>query len=33
MKMSGDNSIIPINDEQAKAIQEALKALQGLGVF
>jgi hypothetical protein len=33
MKMSGDNSIIPINDEQAKAIQEALKALQGPGGF
>src|SRR5260370_14015872 len=30
--MSGA-SIIPISDEQAKAIREALKALQGLGSF
>jgi abortive infection alpha-like protein len=28
-----DNSLIPISDEQAKAIQEALKVLQGLGSF
>jgi hypothetical protein len=27
------NEIVPITDEQAKAIQEALKALQGLGGF
>src|SRR5437588_12069234 len=27
------NEIIPISDEQAKAIQEALKTLQGLGGF
>jgi len=27
------NEIIPVSDEQAKAIQEALKALQGLGGF
>jgi len=31
--MSGDGSLIPISDEQAKAIQEALKTLQGLGGF
>jgi len=28
-----ENSLIPISDEQAKAIQEALKTLQGLGGF
>jgi hypothetical protein len=28
-----DTSIIPISDEQAKAIQEALKTLQGLGGY
>jgi hypothetical protein len=28
-----DNSLIPISDEQAKAIREALKVLQGLGSF
>lgn len=27
------NEIVPISDEQAKAIQEALKTLQGLGEF
>jgi hypothetical protein len=27
------NDVIPISDEQAKAIQEALKALQGVGGF
>jgi hypothetical protein len=26
-------SLVPISDEQAKAIQEALKTLQGLGGF
>src|SRR3954470_9613782 len=28
-----ENNLVPISDEQAKAIQEALKALQGLGGF
>jgi len=32
-KMSNSNSLIPISDEQAKAIQEALKTLQGFGGF
>ncbi len=27
------DSLIPVTDEQAKAIQEALKALQGLGGY
>ncbi len=31
--MSDPGSIIPISDEQAKAIQEAIKALQGVGGF
>jgi hypothetical protein len=31
--MSDPGSLIPINDEQAKAIQEALKILQGMGSF
>ena len=31
--MSDTGSLIPISDEQAKAIQEALKTLQGLGGF
>lgn len=31
--MSDPGSLIPISDEQAKAIQEALKALQGVGGF
>jgi hypothetical protein len=31
--VSNSNTLIPISDEQAKAIQEALKFLQGLGGF
>jgi hypothetical protein len=31
--MSNGNSIIPISNDQAKAIQEALRALRGLGSF
>jgi hypothetical protein len=31
--MTDQNSLIPITDEQAKAIQEALKTLRGLGSF
>jgi hypothetical protein len=31
--MSDGGGLIPISDEQAKAIQEALKALQGVGGF
>jgi Abortive infection alpha len=31
--MSDTGSLIPISDEQAKAVQEALKALQGVGGF
>src|SRR5262245_8475955 len=31
--MTDPTSLIPISDEQAKAIQEALKTLQGLGGF
>jgi Abortive infection alpha len=31
--MSDPRSIIPISDEQAKALQEALKTLQGIGGF
>src|SRR5262249_6048952 len=31
--MSNSNILIPISDEQAKAIQEALKTLQGFGGF
>jgi hypothetical protein len=31
--MSDSNSLIPISDEQAKAIQEFLKTLQGMGSF
>ncbi len=31
--MSDSNSVIPISDEQAKAIQEAIKAFRGLGSF
>jgi len=31
--MSNSNTVIPISDEQAKAIQEALKTLQGFGGF
>jgi hypothetical protein len=31
--MADSDSLIPISDEQAKAIQEALKTLQGLGGF
>jgi hypothetical protein len=32
-RMSDSGSLIPISDEQAKAIQEALKTLRGLGGF
>jgi hypothetical protein len=31
--MADSGGVIPISDEQAKAIQEALKTLQGLGGF
>jgi hypothetical protein len=31
--MSDGGNLIPISDEQAKAAQEALKTLQGLGGF
>jgi Abortive infection alpha len=31
--MTEDSNLIPISDEQAKAVQEALKTLQGLGGF
>jgi hypothetical protein len=31
--MSAEGSLIPITDEQAKALQEALKTLRGLGDF
>src|SRR5882757_991584 len=31
--MSDPGNLIPISDEQAKAIQEAIKALRGLGEF
>jgi Abortive infection alpha len=31
--MSGDNTLIPISDEQAKALQEAIKTIRGLGGF
>jgi len=31
--MSDPGSLIPPSDEQAKAIQEAIKALRGLGEF
>src|SRR3954469_19735767 len=31
--MSNSNILIPVSDEQAKAIQEALKTLQGFGGF
>jgi hypothetical protein len=31
--MSEPGSLVPISDEQAKAVQEALKTLQGLGGF
>jgi hypothetical protein len=31
--MSNSNILIPISDEQANAIQEALKTLQGFGGF
>jgi hypothetical protein len=33
MSDAGGGALIPVSDEQAKAIQEALKALQGVGGF
>lgn len=31
--MTGGGNLVPVSDEQAKAIQEALKTLQGIGGF